>query len=197
MLSVVVAVAVVCGALALFGYRKQIYLPDLTRDPSAVTHTHFWVGALSFLGFALWGIGAGSSLAVGLALPRGDARRRTLLQVSAITAYLLIDDMLLLHEEVLPNLGVPEKLIYPAYVVVALAWFWVNRADIARTERILLGLSVLAFAASILLDQVTPDISDWTYVEDSLKFLGIALWATYLVHTSVTTARSRMRAIAV
>lgn len=187
--AAVVVIALVGAGLAVFGHLKHIELPDLTRDPSAVTHTHFWVGALSFLGFATWGIGTGAALIGGLTQPHGSARRRMLLQVAGITAYLLLDDMLLFHEEVLPNLGVPEHLIYPAYFVVTVLWVWFNRADIGRTEWVLLVAALAGFGGSIALDILTPDISSWTFIEDCAKFGGIVFWSLYLVRTALRSVR--------
>lgn len=189
LLAVVALVGLVALALVVLGHVKHVELPDLTRDPSAVTHTHFYIGALSFLGFAAWGIGAGAALVGGLAQTRGSATRRMLLQVAAITTYLLLDDMLLFHEEVLPDLGVPERVIYPGYFVITVLWVWFNRAAIARTEWVLLLAALAGFGGSVALDILTPDISSWTFVEDCAKFGGIVFWSLYLVRTAVRSVR--------
>jgi hypothetical protein len=184
----IVAVGLAVGAVLAMGLARHLDLPNLTRDPAAVTGTHWWVGLLSFLGFALWGIGAGSALAAGLA--SAGARRRLLLQAAALTVLLLLDDMLMLHENVLPNLHVPEFVVYVGYLLAVTAWAWSNRIEMRRTDRLLLVVALLGFAASIGLDKLIDGITDWTFLEDSLKFGGIALWSLYLVRTSVATFRS-------
>ncbi len=193
-LAVVLAgVVVVCLGVAFLAHRKGVELSDLTRDPSAVTSTPWYIGLLSFLGFALWAIGAGAALTAGLALndPADRHRRRLLLQAAALTMFLLLDDMLLFHEEVLPNLGVPEKVVYGLYVVVTAGWLVINRRDLLRTEWILVALAFAGFAASIGLDKVIDGITGWTFLEDSLKFAGIALWCLYLVRTGLRSLRER------
>ena len=182
------AVVAVSGLVLVLGVVRHIPLPDLTRDPAAVTGTHWWVGLLSFLGFALWGIGAGAALAAGLASPAGP-RRRLLLQAAALTGFLLLDDMLMLHENVLPNLHVPETLVYVGYLLAVGAWARSNRVEMRRTDRLLLVVALLGFASSIGLDKLVDGITNWTFLEDSLKFGGIALWSLYLVRTSVASFR--------
>jgi hypothetical protein len=184
----VLGVAVVAGLVLALGLARRLELPDLTRDPAAVTGTHWWVGLLSFLGFGAWGVGAGAALAGGLAADHGP-RRRLLLQASALTVVLLLDDMLMLHENVLPNLHVPETAVYVGYVVLVLAWLWINRVEMRRTDRVLLVVALLGFAASIGLDKLVDGITNWTFLEDSLKFGGIVLWSLYLVRTAVSTMR--------
>ncbi len=188
-LLTIVAVGVVAGAVLVMGLARHLPLPDLTRDPAAVTGTHWWVGLLSFLGFALWGIGAGAALAAGLASDPGP-RRRLLLQAAALTVFLLLDDMLMLHENVLPNLHVPESVVYLGYLVAVTAWVWSNRVEMRRTDRLLLVVALLGFAGSIALDKLVDGITNWTFLEDSLKFGGIALWSLYLVRTSSATFRT-------
>jgi len=188
-LLTIVAVGIVVGAVLAMGLARHLELPNLTRDPAAVTGTHWWVGLLSFLGFALWGIGAGAALAAGLASTAGP-RRRLLLQAAVLTVFLLLDDMLMLHENVLPNLHVPEIVVYAGYLLAVTAWAWSNRVEMRRTDRLLLVVALLGFAASIGLDKLVDGITNWTFLEDSLKFGGIALWSLYLVRTSASTFRS-------
>jgi len=188
-LLTIVAVGLVAGAVLAMGLVRHLPLPDLTRDPAAVMSAHWWVGLLSFLGFALWGIGAGAALAAGLASDPGP-RRRLLLQAAALTGFLLLDDMLMLHENVLPNLHVPETAVYLGYLVAVTAWVWANRVEMRRTDRLLLVVALLGFAGSIALDKLVDGITNWTFLEDSLKFGGIALWSLYLVRTSAATFRT-------
>jgi len=188
-LLTIVAVGLVAGAVLVMGLARHLPLPDLTRDPAAVMGTHWWVGLLSFLGFALWGIGAGAALAAGLASDPGP-RRRLLLQAAALTVFLLLDDMLMLHENVLPNLHVPESVVYLGYLLAVTAWVWTNRVEMRRTDRLLLVVALLGFAGSIALDKLVDGITNWTFLEDSLKFGGIALWSLYLVRTSAATFRA-------
>ena len=184
----IVVIGLVCCAVLVLGLARSIPLPNLTRDPAAITGTHWWTGLLSFLGFALWGIGAGAALAGGLACQRGP-RRRLLLQAAALTTFLLLDDMLMFHENVLPNLHVPETLVYVGYAVAVTAWAWFNRAEMRRTDRLLLVVALVGFAGSITLDKAVDGITNWTFLEDSLKFVAIALWSLYLVRTAITSLR--------
>lgn len=182
-------VVLVCATVAVFGRLKHLDLSDLTRDPSAVAGEKAWVGMVSLLGFGIWGVAVGAALVGGLALPRGSARRRTLLQISALTAVLLLDDMLRLHEDVLPHVHLPEELVLGGYLVLTALWVWTNRRDLLRTEWLILLLAFGLFGGSIVVDQLPHENHTWSFVEDSFKFGGIVLWSFYLVRTAVRSVR--------
>ena len=91
---------------------------DLLRDPLAVAELKpaecckVYYGAVSNLGVLLWTAGAaialfGAGLALALGRPAGEAG--LLLAAGMLTGFLAIDDLFLVHENVLPAFGVPGR----------------------------------------------------------------------------------------
>jgi hypothetical protein len=146
------------------------------------------VGGLGLVNMMVWA-SAGSMAALAAALSR--PRRRWLLGFSGLTLLLALDDALLLHEEVGPQLGLPEKGFYLLYA--ALGVLLLRGAFRAAGERtpaagrwrfsplslppagraFVLGLVLLG--VSVLVDQLTHGRHLW---EDAPKLLGSLVWLT-------------------
>ncbi len=60
---------------------------------------------------------------------------------------LLADDAALLHESVLPALGISEHAVYAAYGLIVSAWIAVFRKEIFASEFALLALAAAAPAS--------------------------------------------------
>jgi hypothetical protein len=105
----------------------------------------------------------------------------------------MFDDLYLLHEEVLPDhLHVPQKLVFAIYGGLVLVFLFRFRRMILDTDFVLLVAAFGFFALSVLVDLfVTPEeftvfgLPGRHLIEDGLKLLGIATWATYFVRTSI------------
>ncbi len=83
-------------------------VPDvgyLTRDPTAIAGVPWWVGAVSRLTNLGWVAAAVANLLAARVV--APARSRPLL-LGGLCAALAIDDTMLVHEGILPRLGVPE-----------------------------------------------------------------------------------------
>jgi hypothetical protein len=160
---------------------------DFTRDPDAVAGAPFYVGALSLFGVVAWGAGAaagGLAAAVLWTRPvRGEVL--SLAFLAMFTLYLAADDALQLHEVVLPShLGIPQDAVYAAYLIVVGSYLVLARSAILQTHWWLLGLALLAFAASVGMDLVEEAEGLPILAEDSAKLLGILTWCLYIAHTA-------------
>jgi hypothetical protein len=107
---------------------------------------------------------------------------------------LLLDDIFLLHEEVVTEyLHLKERFVFAGYMAVAAGFVLLNWKEILASEYALLLLAFALFAASIFFDVLPLDDLDLPYFweqlelffEDGLKFAGIATWLMYLARYAV------------
>jgi hypothetical protein len=152
------------------------------------------VGILSNLGVLLWCASAAICLFAALALrDPGSTAARFLLCSAALSAYLLIDDFFMVHEELAPRyLGLHEKAVMAALGAATCAYLLAFWRLIAQTQFLVLALAVGLLGASAAIDTLRDTlpwrwatIGGWEYFfEDGAKWLGIALWCSYHVRTA-------------
>jgi hypothetical protein len=177
--------------LAVTYLQTAVPVRDLLRDTNAALGVPFYVGVISDLGLLLWGAAAAVCFFTWILLSdvRGGEWRGFLLASGIFSVVLLSDDWLQLHEVVFPDyLGVPEPLVYMAYVLAMLAYLFTFRKTILKTEFSLLAIALALFALSIVLDQFSeidslPSFRGIGAVEDGAKLMGILAWLTYFVRT--------------
>lgn len=167
----------------------------LTRDPNAVSKAPFYVGFLSTVGIALW-LGSALVAVIGAVLASFGSRHGRLLSgFAALTVVLALDDMLQLHEEVLPRYaGIPEGLTYLAYAL-ALAFLMLRHFHtLIRNEPVIL-LTALAFMALSVFGDVIPErvpglgfLGSFAF-EDGCKLVGIVVWTLYFSRFVIHLAR--------
>jgi hypothetical protein len=169
-------------------------LVQLSRDPAATLMAPAEVGMLSNLGIVAWAAALTVCLFPALVLAKRChmERARTFLIASGVfTATLMLDDLFLLHESVLPEaVGMPETLVLVLYAgafAVYVGAFW---AEMLRTPYILFVLACVCFGLSMGIDIVLPFVGV-SFIEDSAKFAGILLWLVYFA--KVAEARFLLR----
>ncbi len=172
----VAAVAVFVGVLAVSAGTSH-HIGDFTRDPTAVLDASPFTGAISNLGVVLWAAGVTLAL-VGRA--RGDDRRALFGSLAALGAWLLLDDLFLLHDRVLPDLGVPEEVVLVAEIVATAALLAPRWRLLVATAVPLLVLAAMGFAASLVLDEILGASGLLVAAEDGTKFVAIAAWVAWL-----------------
>lgn len=178
--GVLVAVA---GADLLGGHP---ILP-LLNDPATHSGTHPLVGAVSNLGVLLWWTSTSIWLFTATLLrSRGEATAARFAVASGLlSAYLALDDLFLLHDELLPEYGVPQDAAVVFVALTTMTYFVVFRRFILGSGGTALLLAVVLLGASAFVDGVFVTSSDsptwkWLYVtEDSLKWLGILCWCSF------------------
>lgn len=192
-----VGAVVVVAMAGLFVIRGQrgLSFGELTRDPAAVSNTLPYVGYLSSIGIVAWTTGGAVPLFTWAVL-RPVAAHPMLLAFGLLTAYLCLDDLFLLHEVVLPyELGIPERLDELVIAVAAGAFVARFRRSITATgAATMLAAALACLGASALLDLVEPwgETDNATFIEDSLKFIGIIAWTCFGLAASWVGARSRL-----
>lgn len=147
---------------------------DLMSDPVEVTGIPWFVGGVASLNLFVWAAGAAVFLLAALGLRHVDPRLSAALAGwGLLTAVLTLDDRFLLHEVVLPYLGVPEVLVHLLYVVAVLALLVGFRAVTAgQPEVVLLLLGLGALAVSVGLDLTGWDSTVRRVAEETAKMIG-------------------------
>jgi len=170
----------------------QVSMPTMTRDVTAIAKIHPLSGILSSLGILLWC--AAASICGFAAIILRDVKPRAtfwfLLSSSLLSAYLLLDDFFQFHEALAPRyLGLSEKFVIAALGVAVSAYLIAFRRIILRTHFGALLLALGFLATSVVIDVILEPwlwrLGHWTFFfEDGAKWLGIAFWCSYYVHTT-------------
>lgn len=176
---------------------------ELTRDPIHKTGLHPFVGVLSNIGVLVWCFTAAYCFFAAYVLRRGNVRgerARFFLFGGLITAWLMLDDLLLFHDVIFREyLRVNEIVTYLLYAVVAGLFFYRFRELLKGFDYILLVLATGFFAASmgtdVLIDRQLATMPGVYLFEDGFKILGIGSWAMFFTRTAfyevMTTAGAR------
>jgi hypothetical protein len=158
-----------------------------SREPASALGGAWYAGFVSNVGILLWAVGATASLlAWWIVRHQPGAGSNLLLWAGILTTGELLDDLFLLHDAVYPMLGVPEQAVVAVYGLATLTLAVVFRDRLGRTGIVAVGFSLALFTASFGFDQAWPGNH---LLEDSLKFIGIATWTSYLVALSAAELR--------
>jgi hypothetical protein len=180
------AVAIL-AAVAVAAVFFDVAIPSATRDIADEAGVGPFTGALSSIGILVWCATAAVTLFSGAITSKLGEKRQSsfLFCFGLLTLILLLDDLFMFHEELVPRyLGVPDALTYAALAGLTAASLIGFRDVIWRSEYLLFVLALGFFSFSVAVD-VSDGLhigSDWMYlVEDGAKFLGIVSWAGYFV----------------
>ncbi|MDO5632990.1 MAG: hypothetical protein Q4G22_14320 [Paracoccus sp. (in: a-proteobacteria)] len=183
-------VAVILAATVV-GHRGGHWtVAELVRDPATHFNLPIYAGAVSIIGVMGWVFAAAVT---GLAAAVRPDLRSTLLPVSLLSLWLAIDDQFLLHEHVLPGLGIPEMAVLAFYAILAL---WVLRRFLPGllTLRLpTLAIAMLFFAASLVVDEFQTYSQFGLLLEDFAKLAGIMFWAGFWTAQSAGMIRHSTR----
>ena len=186
LLTGVIVLAVSAALIAVVLHVRDVTgvsMGTLTRDP--LSGKPAYLGFLSQAGILLWAAGAAAAFLAASALTGApDASgTRFLFSAGLLTVALCVDDAFLLHDEVLPKLGVPEEIIYGVYLGCMLAFLFAFRRHILRTEYPILLLALGFLGLSVICDACGLPWLDPYLLEDGAKVAGIVAWAAYLFRT--------------
>lgn len=184
----ILILAIVAVGSVLF----EITIPEMTKDISATAGANPLWGFLSNFGAFLWCSTAAICAFAGLlCLQSGGKRPFCFMLFSALlSGYLLFDDFFLFHEHLAEqHLGVDEKIVLASLGISLFTYLLYFRNDILRTRFVMLLTALGLLSFSVVVDVIFEDwllnLGDWGFfVEDGLKWLGIAAWCSYYVHTA-------------
>jgi hypothetical protein len=115
-----------------------------------------------------------------------------LLSSGLFTTFIMLDDLFLLHDEVFPQMGIPENLIYLSYALITIFFAVKTRKFVKKTEFIILSAAVGFLAFSLLLDAISRNEFN-NKLEDISKLIGISLWLIYFTRLCLRELRSIVR----
>ncbi len=179
-------------AVAMVSVLSQIDVGYLTRDVAAIANIHPLSGALSNLGIFLWCVAASICLFSAMILRHFNQTKTFWFLVSSgiLSAYLMLDDAFMLHEALVPGyFGISEKVVFVILGICVLSYLMIFRRIILETRYHFLLLSLGFLSLSVVIDTILQlwlrPLGHWElFFEDGAKWLGIASWCSYYVHTS-------------
>jgi hypothetical protein len=169
---------------------------DLFRDVTTLAEVPFYTGMVSQLGALVWAASITSCFITFFLMKKLNAgspqSRQFLVHAGLFSAFLLIDDMFLFHDEIaIEYLGLSQKKVYLAYLLVSLAFLYFNRNEILSSEYFILVIALGMFGMSIFLDVLNDTFLEKileenlrydryeVFVEDGFKFIGIVTWLAF------------------
>ena len=219
LLSMILLVALLSFSIIISFY-NNVPFSYLSRDVVSVVDQPIFIGFLSNLGMVGWSFGAGFCL-IGFLLLHRENRKQAWFFMYAflLTTLLLMDDLFLIHEELMPNvLNISTKIWFLVYIGSVIGFFVLFYKQILRSNYFLLlfafgffGLSIILDIQSLGLDKLVnqssilfhdpatsvagyKDHEDLAYfMEDGAKFGGILLWAIYFGITAVSFVKHSVK----
>jgi hypothetical protein len=144
------------ASVITFSQRAGVSDVVLRSDPATATNMPFYLGFLSNAGLLLWSAGAVTCLYSSWLLSGGrQDMRRLALGGGVLTAWLLLDDMFMLHEAVLPRLGISEIVVMAVYAVLVSCFLILNARRLLQTDPLFLGSALLFLGLSVIVDEVS------------------------------------------
>lgn len=198
-LALILSAIVLTPAILAMSFYDMSYSMQM-RDPVVLLGGPLYTGWFSQLGCALWFVSVGFCF-LSLQLISKDhpmPRMRSFLIYSlALTTFLGVDDMFLLHDEILPYLGIKENLIALGYFMAVVVYLLLYFKVILKTQYVVLGLAFFFLGLSLSLDRLpgqkifTPGAWQSVLIEDGAKMIGIILWAIYFYSVAKLTLKKK------
>lgn len=179
-------------AVAMISVLSQISIPSLTRDVTAIANIHPLSGVLSTLSILLWCMTASITIFSAFILRHYEQAKtfKFLFISSLLSTYLMLDDAFLFHEVLAYKyFSIDEKIVYLTLGITVFVYLVSFRKIILKTNYSVLLLAFVFLTISVLTDGILDpwfwSLGHWEYfIEDGAKWLGIASWCSYYVHTS-------------
>lgn len=167
----------------------------LTADVPTVPNPTLYDGLVSNLGMVAWTAGTFVALFTAALLrdrPAFSGMRRFLTYGGLLTGALLLDDLFMGHDSLLPDyLNIPELAGLAVIGAAVLGFLWVFRAVLPATPWLFLALAVLGLGLMTAFDVVEKEVTIPAHHvwEEGSKFIGIMMWSAYFVATSAEELR--------
>lgn len=182
LLVIFIVTVVLLGVVFVLHLQTGVSMGKLTRDPATALQGSAYIGFLSQIGIFFW---AGSSTVCLfttyiLANISGNLQLEKFFFRSGLLSLVLgFDDVFMLHEICSARTGIPEEIIFAGYLGLLLLWLFKFYSIIFRTEYLLLGMALIFFGLSIVIDITKPNIKYMVLFEDGAKLIGILSWLAY------------------
>jgi hypothetical protein len=170
----------------------HIPVSELTRDPAAVGNLPFYTGWISSLGIVLWA--ASASIALFASRICEGNFRRYLLSIGLLISMLLIDDLFMLHDGLLPAFGIHEVFVFAVYAIALALIIRYNVKFLLKQDYWILLSAGFFLACSLVVDvklghYMSESIEN--LFEDGFKILGIAGIFGHVLNVSLKGCRKK------
>lgn len=185
-------ISVILLVAGFSSYRFDIDMQNLMRDPNSVFEAPFYIGILSNFGVLLWTSAGVLCLFVGsyASSQRQGVVAGFLWSAGLLSLILAADDLLQLHELVIPQrLGVSEVVVYAVYAVYGVWFVWLYRRVLLTSEYLLFMLAVGLGAFSTVVDKLPFTMPLHTTIEEGTKLFSIAFWLTFFWRFGISYLR--------
>ncbi len=181
--------------MAVVVLQEAVPAETLLLDRVVVSGGRWYSGMITSLGILAWTVSAVACLSAAFVAKLGRRRgAQTVFSTAALwIGVLLLDDLFLLHSNVVPRfLGVPKLTMVALEAIAVVVWLAASRREVARTRWELLAASGAAFALSNVMDVFAVlDDDRWRLIiEDGSKFFGVLALAAWSVTTAADIAKS-------
>lgn len=183
--------------LGLVANMNDIKFGFLSQDPVQILNAKPYIGIISYTGIILW-CAAAAILLYSSKIYRikgaHDKGGSFLFWGGTLTSVLLIDDLFMFHDNIMPvYFNIDDKVFFAFYflAVIAMAYFFFDR--ILKSDYILLVLSFVLLGSSGFIDVFVKfglNVPHSSVLEDGTKFLGIVAWFSYFTRESYRSITS-------
>ena len=199
-LAVAAAVnAIAIAVLGVFVYISVVNDIDFgifSGDAGRVPVDRWYAGLLSDIGIVIWFLAVPTAIIAAIRQRRRPRAAAFYVAMAAISAWLALDDLLLLHEEVVPDAtGIPEQASFAIYGIVVAAVIALSMPTIRRNLGWVLALSLVLLGMSLVISKLGFGVITSTEAGSICKFLGIVNWTLFFAHAAMTGSSSASRAL--
>ncbi len=178
--------------LIAFSYLTDTYFGLLSRDVNGIHNAPPYIGMLSNTGILIWAFTVAVlflSYKLSTILDQDKKQSGFLLFSGGLTLLMLIDDMFLFHDYVIPvYLNLHDSIFYFIYGISVILIFYFYFNLILKTDYILFIAAFVFFGMSGFFSEsfyyFGIKLPQPHILEDGTKFIGILCWFFYFVRTS-------------
>lgn len=191
------------GALGLSGVLFTIWLANYTENPvwklakdaADVIGYPAYFGMLSSWSSMLWMATAAICIFTAVVSWKDAVDRamwRFLFFSGLLNLLLAIDDLYLLHDQILPRaLHTYESVFYLLYLFLMTGYIIAFIKQIARSDYILFWIAFFFLAFSRGFYNLIPFLREFLTANDMFKYFGIVFWLAFFVRTAAKHLRKR------
>jgi len=174
--------------ILFFSLQFSIPVSVYMKDPVSVAKLPFYTGLISNAGVLFWFatfLICSFTFLINRNTNGGNKNASFFIYFGGLALLLMLDDLLLLHEQVFPDyLNTSEKIIYLTYMIIFAGGLLIYHKIILSTNFLLLFLGTGFLGLSIVVDMFQERIEDKIgqyriFFEDGFKFIGIVGWFGY------------------
>jgi hypothetical protein len=161
----------------------------LVKDPAATRSFLPYIGMLSNWGVLLWNASAVICLFSAVVLRQqkaSDPAFKFLLASGIFSFWLGIDDLYMLHDQLLPIMfNISERFFYMLYFFAFAAYLVYFIPQILKYDYLLFAAAFLFFVISRRFFITIPYLGKFITYVDMMKYFGIVFWLSFFYRTAL------------